>query len=122
MALPDALEWADRTRSFRERFVGRCTDGLSLADVKSELDRERHVLPAREVDRLAELRLLPVLEAIPAVGGKVSSRRLLAGAGLPEDVTLGDVGEAEWSWLLAADPSADRRRAASPPSGDTVNP
>lgn len=101
MALDDALEWAARTRSFRDRFVGRCSDGLSLGDVRAELDRERHVLPAREVDRLAELRLLPVLEAIPAVGGKVASRRLLAGAGLPEDVVLGDVSDQAWSRLVA---------------------
>ena len=98
--LHDALEWAARTRAFRERFVGRCSAGLSLADVRAELERERHVLPAREVDRLAELRLLPVLEAIPAVGGKVASRRLMAAAGVPEDIELGAIPEAAWSVLL----------------------
>jgi hypothetical protein len=52
------------------------------------------------VDRLAELRLLPVLEAIPAVGGKVASRRLMAAAGVPEDIELGAIPEAAWSVLL----------------------
>lgn len=96
-----AISWAARTREFRDAFVRRCAAGLSLAEVRAELDLERDVLPSREVDRLAELRLLPVMEAIPACGGKVSSRRLLASAGLDEDVTLGDVGPAAWSVLVA---------------------
>jgi len=101
MSLDDAVEWAARTRAFREAFVARCAAGLTLVDVRAELDRERGVLPAREVDRLAELRLLPVAEAIPACGGKVASRRLLAAAGLREDVVLGDVSDAAWERLLA---------------------
>lgn len=97
----DAIVWATRTREFRDAFVDRC-GGLSLADVRAELERERDVLPAREVDRLAELRLLPVMEAIPACGGKVASRRLLAGAGLDEDVVLGDVDATQWEALLGS--------------------
>lgn len=100
VVLDDALEWAARTRAFRERFVGRCAEGLSLTEVKAELERERHVLSAREVDRLAELRLLPVLEAITSIGGKVASRRLMATAGVPEDIELGDVDDDAWAVLL----------------------
>ena len=39
VVLHDALEWAARTRAFRERFVGRCSAGLSLEDVRAELER-----------------------------------------------------------------------------------
>lgn len=99
--LEDAVAWADRTRSFRAAFLARCAS-LDLDSVRSELEREREVLPGPEVDRLAELRLLPVLEAIPSIGGKVASRRLLASVALPEDVLLGDVGTAAWDALLGA--------------------
>ena len=39
-------------------------------------------------------------DAIPAVGGKVASRRLMAAAGVPEDIELGAIPEAAWSVLL----------------------
>jgi hypothetical protein len=102
-ALDDALAWAERTRAFRAAFLSRC-GGLTLGDVRAELQRELAELTAPEADRLAELRLLPVLESIPAVGGKVASRRLMAGAGLAEDVELGDVDDAAWQFLLAGVP------------------
>ena len=60
----------------------------------------RFVAAPQRPEGLAELRLLPVLEAIPAVGGKVASRRLMAAAGVPEDIELGAIPEAAWSVLL----------------------
>jgi len=85
-----AIEWAARTRASRERFVGRCAEGLTLTDVRDELAGGR--------PEIAELRLLPVVEAILA--GKVAARRLLATAGLAEDVSLGEVDEEAWSLLV----------------------
>ncbi|MFN8053243.1 MAG: hypothetical protein U0Q22_17510 [Acidimicrobiales bacterium] len=99
--LAAALAWADRTRRFRTAFVDRCAAGLGLDGVRDEVRREVADLPAPEADRLAELRLLGVLEAMPAVGGKVASRRLLASAGLSEDVVLGEVDDRAWDALLA---------------------
>lgn len=104
-ALADALDWANRTREFRRAFVQRCADGLSLADVRSELAAADHALTGPEVDRLAELRLLPVLEAMPAIGGKIASRRLIAAAGLAEDVELGAIDDAAWTVLLEGAPA-----------------
>lgn len=85
-----AIEWATRTRAARDGFVGRCAEGLTLTDVRDELTSGR--------PEIAELRLLPVVEAV--LDGKVIARRLLASAGLAEDVVLGDVDDAAWSVLV----------------------
>ena len=51
-----ALSWAEQTRSFRDGFLAACA-GLDLVAVRAEA--------AADGSRLGELRLLPVLEAIP---------------------------------------------------------
>lgn len=86
-----ALQWAEQTRADREDFLAKCV-GLGLAAVRAEV--------VAGGARLGDLRLLPVLEAIPQVGGKVASRRLMASAGLAEDVVLGDVDDATWDRLI----------------------
>lgn len=106
MTLDEALVWADRTRAYRGDFLQRCAAGMSFADVRAELARESDLGLSDDTDRLNGLRLLPVLEAMPSVGGKVASRRLLASASLPGDVHLAEVSDEAWSLLLGASPTA----------------
>ena len=72
----DAVAWARSIRSERAEFVDRCGSDL-------DLDAVRAAVGATEAsDAVTSLRLLTILEAMPAIGGKVASRRLMAATGL----------------------------------------
>ena len=102
--LAEAVAWAERTRHFRAALVSRCAAGLQIHEVHAEVEAAPAVASgdaAFDADELGEMRLLPLLEAMAHMGGKVASRRAMAAAGLSEDVVLGDIGADGWRLLEA---------------------
>lgn len=96
-----ALAWASSVRAERAAFVAALEHGTVGVDELAASVRSAS-------DAITSLRLLPCIEAMPAAGGKVRSRRSMAAAGLSEDVALGDVDADAWSALAAlihGDPS-----------------
>lgn len=69
--------------------------GFAIADLE-------RLAAERDGWAVQTLRLLPCLEAMDAVGGKVRSRRAIAAAGLEEDVALGALSDAQWRALAQA--------------------
>ena len=69
--------------------------GFAIADLE-------RLAAERDGWAVQTLRLLPCLEAMGAIGGKVRSRRAIAAAGLEEDVALGALSDAQWRALAQA--------------------
>lgn len=101
-AIQAAFAWARETRRTRAEFVARCAEGPGLERARDESQHANSSGVGGSGADLGSLRLLPILEAIPSVGGKVASRRALAVAGLSEASQLGDLDDAAWARLLAA--------------------
>jgi len=102
--LAEAVAWAERTRNYRAALVARCADGLQIHEVHAEVEVAPAVASgdvAFDADELGEMRLLPLLEAMAHMGGKVASRRAMAAAGLSEAVVLRDIGADAWHLLEA---------------------
>lgn len=90
--LDAAISWATATRHARQRFV----EAVTANELSVE---ELHGLMTYAPEAIQTLRLLPCIEAMPAAGGKVRSRRAIAAAGLDEAILLRDISEAQWRSL-----------------------
>lgn len=91
-----AIERASKIRAARADVLARCCAGGSIGELRAE------VAAADPQSAVASMRLLGAVEAIPATGGKVAARRLLARAAIAESATLGAMDDRDWSALAEA--------------------
>lgn len=105
--LDAAIAWARRTRSERDRFVERiASERWTPAELSRSVDGAS--------EAIRTLRLLPCIEAMPAAGGKVRSRRAIAAAGLDEATPLERIAPSEWQALSRQVDGAPNRASTTP--------
>jgi hypothetical protein len=88
-----ALARARELRALRDQLVAQVRAGTLTLPGLFDLDRAD--------DRVGTIKVVVLLEAVPAVG-KVAARKALAGAGLDENVRIGRLSTSRREQLVAA--------------------